>query len=71
MAKQTEQTALKLIGDFRVEANERDAYQRVRSWRVLKPDGKRFITTKTRQDALKLSDILGKIPADVLEKAGL
>jgi hypothetical protein len=71
MAKATEQTALKLTGDFRVEPNERDPYNRVRSWRVLGRDGKRFITTKTRQDAAKLSGILARIPADVLTEIGL
>jgi hypothetical protein len=38
---------------------------------VLGRDGKRFITTKTRQDAAKLSGILARIPADILTEIGL
>lgn len=52
------QVTLKLIGDWRVEPNERDAYNRIRSWKVLDRDGKRFVTTKTKADALKLTHFL-------------
>jgi hypothetical protein len=54
------QPALELTGDFHVEPGYKNPYGRVTNWKLKDRKGNRLATMTTKQDAVRIADILTK-----------